>query len=383
MRAGWRFGIAMIAAALALAPAAAQDNAAATSNTPATDSIGPRELRDFSINGTVTRTAPEPAAAAPPRPAPRTDAPASQPAPLQRPPEQRPRAAEPSRPAPSITMPLPAPEGPADGAAIEPPPSFTTQPNEAPPIIPEAASMPVEPQGSLLPWLLAALLLAGAAGYFAWRQQGRAALAGQAQALEAFVPAEPAAQPAARAPPPRAEPPPPAPAPTIVSTRLRPQLEIEFAPMRCLIEPTRAVIEFEVGIVNSGAAPARDVLVEACMFNAGPTQDQDIGAFLAHPVAAGNRVALLPPLKRLAMKSAVVLGVEQIKMFEVAGRKLFVPLVAINALYRWSGGEGQTSASYLVGRDTQAEKLAPFRLDLGPRVFRGLGAREHHVRLRK
>jgi hypothetical protein len=61
---------------------------------------------------------------------------------------------------------------------------------------------------------------------------------------------------------------------------------------------------------------------------------------------------------------------------------LFVPLLAFNALYRWAGGEAQTSTSYLVGRDNKSEKLAPFRLDAAPRVFRGLGAREHNVRVR-
>jgi len=30
---------------------------------------------------------------------------------------------------------------------------------------------------------------------------------------------------------------------------------------------------------------------------------------------------------------------------------------------------------FLVGRDTGADKLAPFRLDLGPRIFRGLATR--------
>jgi hypothetical protein len=51
-------------------------------------------------------------------------------------------------------------------------------------------------------------------------------------------------------------------------------------------------------------------------------------------------------------------------------------MLALNALYKWSSGsEGQTSASYLLGRDTQGEKLAPFRLDLGPRLFRAVGAR--------
>jgi len=74
---------------------------------------------------------------------------------------------------------------------------------------------------------------------------------------------------------------------------------------------------------------------------------------------------------------------DQLRQFEVGGKRIFVPLVGFNALYRWSGGEGQTSASYLVGRDNQTERMAPIRLDLGPRVFRGLGAREHSVSVRK
>lgn len=404
MRASLRFWIAFVAAALAVAPAAAQDNRAATTNTPATDAVGPTELRDFSLNGTVTRPAPEPA----PPPAARQTPPAS----VATPPAGTARPAPPPAPtgpgddrslaAPSatpgrsqeagssLTVPLPPPAG--DGAA-EPTPSFTTQPNLAPPIIPEAAAqLPSDRGPSLWPWLLAALLLGGAAAYYAWRQQGRAVLAGRGDALEPYLPAERRPEPLARtaAPQPdaaparpRAAPPAPAAAPTIVSTRLRPQLEIDFAPGRCIIDQRGARIEFEVSLFNPGNAPARDVLLEGCMFNAGPAQDQEIGAFFAHPVGAGNRVAVLEPLKRMTISSAAALPVERMRMFEVAGRRLFVPLVGFNALYRWSGGEGQTSASYLVGRDTGEEKMAPFRLDLGPRVFRGLGAREHHLKLRK
>jgi hypothetical protein len=71
------------------------------------------------------------------------------------------------------------------------------------------------------------------------------------------------------------------------------------------------------------------------------------------------------------------------RQFEVGGRKLFVPLVGVNAIYRGPAGPAQTSASYLVGRDSNGEKMAPFRLDLGPRIFRGLGARQHTLGLRK
>jgi hypothetical protein len=239
--------------------------------------------------------------------------------------------------------------------------------------------LPPPERAPLLPWVLGALLIAGGFGYYAWRQR-RAALATSGAGLESFVPAEPAPPP-----PPLARTPTPRPAAAkggLVSSGLRPWVEIEAVPARCIVDQEKAVLEFEVTLFNSGSAPARDLLVEACMFNAGPTQAQEIGAFFAHPVAKGDRVPLLAPLNRLSLRSSVVLSRDQVRVFEVAGRSLFVPLLAFNALYRWAGGEAQTSTSYLVGRDNKSEKLAPFRLDAAPRVFRGLGAREHNVRVR-
>ena len=149
-----------------------------------------------------------------------------------------------------------------------------------------------------------------------------------------------------------------------------------------MVPEDKATIQFDVAVYNSGSAPARDVLIEASMFNAGPAQDQEISAFFQHPVAKGDRIPAIPPLKRVALKSAVSLTLEQMRQFEVAGKRIFVPLIGFNALYRWSGGDGQTSASYLVGRDTKSEKMAPLRLDLGPRIFRGLGARQHNLGVR-
>lgn len=134
-------------------------------------------------------------------------------------------------------------------------------------------------------------------------------------------------------------------------------------------------VEFEVELFNSGSSPARAVLVEATLVNAGAAQDEQIAAFFANPVGTGERLAVIPPLKRVMLKSQVLVPREQLQAYELAGREVFVPLIAFNALYVWSGGEGQTSVSYLLGRDTQGDKLAPFRADLGPRIFRGLAAR--------
>ena len=383
MRAGLRFGIAALVAALALAPVSslAQSTAPATeipaTNPPATDSIGPRELQNFSLNGTVTRPAP----AVPARTTPTPDAtqPNSANATPRTPPRERPAPVR-SQPATgqSVTASLPpastvtsAPAGQSALPSLEPAP---------PPI----ASVTPDQPTNFLPWLLALALLGAGAGYFMWRRRAQPSYA-TAGAADSLVAAEFAPVPSTvpRSPPPLAVPP-PAKAPSgVISTRLRPWLEIEFSPSRCDVEDDKATIQFDVEVFNSGSAPARDVLIEASMFNAGPEQDQEIGAFFAHPVAKGNRIPAIPPLKRVALKSAVSLTREQMRQFEVGERRLFVPLIGFNALYSWSGGDGQTSASYLVGRDTKSEKMAPLRLDLGPRAFRSLDARQHNVGVRR
>jgi hypothetical protein len=240
----------------------------------------------------------------------------------------------------------------------------------------------------LWPWILAALVAAGAAAFFLLRNRSRHAFAGGAQ-IDMFTAPEPAPAPAAPPPitkaPQPAPKPAPAPAPTppkpaspvpggIVSTGLRPWVEVAMNPLRCIVEDAHVTFEFELELFNSGTAVARDILVEAMAFNAGPTQEQDIGMFFAKPAGEGDRIEGIPPLQRMTLKTQVVAPRENVQVLEAGGRQVFVPLLAFNALYRWNGREGQTSVSYLLGRDTKSDKMAPFRLDLGPRLFRDVGA---------
>ena len=125
------------------------------------------------------------------------------------------------------------------------------------------------------------------------------------------------------------------------------------------------------------------MLVEGALFNAGPIRTRFIGQFFAQPGGQGGDRITVPPLQRMSFRSVVSLPREQLRLFEVEGRTLFVPLVGFNAVYRLSSGEGQTSTSFIVGRNTNGEKMAPFRIDQGARTFRGLGAREHTLRVRK
>ena len=124
----------------------------------------------------------------------------------------------------------------------------------------------------------------------------------------------------------------------IVSTRLRPWIDIGFHPLRCVLDNESLIVEFELELFNSGSAPARAVLVEASVFDAGPAQDQQVRGFFANPVGEGERIVLIPPLKRIAIKTRVATNREQLQAYELAGREVFVPIIGFNALYSWSGG---------------------------------------------
>jgi len=226
------------------------------------------------------------------------------------------------------------------------------------------------------PWLLAALALGAGGAFLLRRNRQQEAFAGGPQA-DVFVAPQPAPAPV-----------PPAVArrspdtPGLVSTRLRPWLDMVFQPLRCIVENDQVHFEFEVELVNSGTASARDVLIEASMINASPTQDEDLKKFFGNPVGLGERIPAIPPLKRVSLRPKLTVPLNQVRVLDAGGRKVFVPLLAFNALYDWGRGEGQTSAAYLVGRDTKSERMSPFRLDLGPRIFRGVGARELPVAVR-
>jgi hypothetical protein len=156
---------------------------------------------------------------------------------------------------------------------------------------------------------------------------------------------------------------------------LRPALELGFHPLRCHVDDEEVRIEFELELFNAGAAPARGVLAETSLLNAGATREDDLAAFFANPNGIGERIEVIPPMKRVNLVREVIAPRAAVQEYELAGRKTFVPVIAFNAHYQWSGGKGQSSTAYLVGRETQQDKLGPLRLDQGAREYRGLGAR--------
>jgi len=373
---------ALLALLLCASPALAQTTnsvAPATNSTATTnDVVGPRELQNFSLGGTVTRTAePAPAPTQPQatRPVVRESPPTTAAAPDNRPLSSAVRDRVSETPREPVLPPASAP------TVAEPSDESVAAPATAQPIAPM-------PQPDLLPhgdgsspwsWLAVLAAVAGA-GLFYWRrrrQHGELATAGISSA---FVASEPVpARPAPRVSPGPARPA----ADGIVSRSLQPRLAFEFKPLRAEVDAGgSAALTYELVVANAGSAPAREVLVEATMVNAGPRQDQDIAHFFQNPVGLGDRLPMIPPMGRITLRSRIKIGGDKLAPLEVEGRKLLVPLIAFNALYRAASGESQSSASFLVGQERDdGGKMGPLHLDRGARAWTGLGMRPHSAGL--
>lgn len=403
MRGARRLRIAVWTAGLLLAPAAAsaQDATPSSSSSAPADGVGPRELQNFSLSGTVTRPADQtPPRMATPAPSNKTLAEAAAPARAaavhtvskKSAPEGRPRTKEarqtPPRAAEQLQQVTDAPAAEAPVPAAPAAASTAAAPAFTPPVESTTGTLAPAHDFPVVPWLLAALALAAGGAFLFWRNRSQAALAGGPK-IDLFsaepqpIPA-PAPAPRPAPPPPRAAEPAPALRPSgIVSTGLRPWVEVAMQPLRCILTDDAVTVEFELDLFNSGSGPARDIHVAAALVNAGESQDQALASFFAQRPGPGERIQVIEPLKRVTFATQIVTARNQIQVLEMGGRLVFVPILAFNANYGWGSKTGQTSVSYLLGRDGKGEKLAPFRLDLGPRLFRTVGARPLPIGVRR
>jgi len=339
-------------------------SAAAAQDSGGNSVIGPPQLKDFSLQPRERivaqpqsePAAPPPAEVSPASPSPRAEV---------RTRESPPAAAQPRREADVRTA---TPARPAGPGVESPPPAAPAASAEASPPrpLPDLADTPLPASESGTSFWYYALPAAALAfvGVALVRRRRRDAAAAP----------ETGAEPAVAAPP---KPPRPDPVP-------RPWLELSLKAESAAFTPTEAELLFELEIVNKGGSPARNLRIDVKMFNAGAEQDQQIGAFFK---TAGRETTKLnlPGVEAGVtgvLHGRVTLPIGEMKAMRLDERLLFIPVVAVNALYDWGEGRtGQTSRSYVVGRELPdgAEKMGPFRVDQGPRVWRTVGQREHKV----
>jgi len=327
--------------------------------------VGPPQLRDFQLPG-ERRTSARPQQV---QPQPAQTPPAAQPAPSTAP-QRQPERTQAQRPQPATPRadrtreaPVALPSQPEDILQLPQAPQATIPPAADSAAQPSAGAAP-EPTGSGTPFWYYALgsgLLALAAALFLRRRRR---------------PAEPAADLLAAA---AADPPAPRPAPVP-----RPWLELEVKAERAASTDSEAKVEFELILKNTGKSPARNIRVNARMFNAGREQDKEIGAFF-RTKGEGRKthtIGDLPADQEGMIPGSVTMPREEVRALQVNNQLLFIPVLAVNVVYDWgSGRTGQTSKSYVIGRELgeASDKMGAFRLDLGPRIYRTVGQRQHSL----
>jgi hypothetical protein len=364
---------ALIAAALLAAGSASAQNA---------DPIGPPQLQNFSLPGERT-LAPSPVPSPTPSPSP---TPAPSPPVAEAPPAARSITPPSPRREPTVAVPTRVPESTPAPAAVPPidepispevPLADAVLLPQAAPVLPDAV-VP-ERSGSNWPYFVGAATLALllAAGILFRRRVRRDEVRSPQERVR-----EPAAVPKAMpAPPPAAAPPSPPPSATggIVGISLRPRIELEFIPDKMTMSEGDLTIQFDLVIRNSGMTVVSGAEMEARMFNADAQANREVATYQAAPFREpGLMLPGVPPQSSVRVTSNVRLPLAEARAFDMEGRTLFVPIVAINLACRWGAGKTETlSRSFLVGREGQprTDKMAPFRLDLGPRVYKQIGQR--------
>lgn len=143
-----------------------------------------------------------------------------------------------------------------------------------------------------------------------------------------------------------------------------------------VFDQQEAVLRVDLLVANGGTAAAREVAVEAVTTNGGEGQGAELATFFARPAAGSTAIRELGPLSDMTLSHELRMPRTAIRAYEAQGRTLFVPVIALNAVYRIASGEGRTSAAFLVGRDVPgSERLAPLLLPEGPGRATGLGVR--------
>ena len=344
------FGALLLAVASA---APAQDNSSAGTAPPPPPVVGNPQLRDFQLTPQrtiVTQPAPAPVVVAPPpvTAQPQRTTPA-------RPAEARPTQAPPRQQAPTAQP--PAHRAGADDAAR----ARAGRPRRR-----RSKRRPRRPRRAI-----------GRRRPLALRDPGRGA---RFAGLRLPSPAPARARPRKRlrkprSPSPNRRAPRPDPVP-------RPWLELSLKAERASATLTETIVQFELEMSNTGKSPARNLGSTSRCSTPAPSRTRRSAPSSAPPGARATKLNLpgIGPESTGVIRGEVAMPRDEMRAVVLDDKYLFIPVIAVNALYDWGEGRtGQTSKSYVVGRELEqpSAKMGAFRVDQGPRIWRTIGQRQH------
>jgi hypothetical protein len=138
------------------------------------------------------------------------------------------------------------------------------------------------------------------------------------------------------------------------------------------ISLTAATLAYCVTLTNTARTTLRDVIVSGDMISAHSSiPEEDQIASIEGTLEERHRIERIPAGETAELTGEFRLPFTSIRAIRQGGAALFVPLARLRAEAR-EGGNGPVVQTALVGQ--RAERtgggLLPFRLDLGPRIYR-------------
>lgn len=168
--------------------------------------------------------------------------------------------------------------------------------------------------------------------------------------------------------------------PSVAAPGARPVISVDFTIQRAGIDGETLSAAFAVVIRNSGDATATDVRLHVDLRTAGSAPRLPAATDPIAPIDAPIVTPFaLDPGGALEFAATAVLPVARVERLALHGRPLCVPVVALTASYRCDGdGAAALGVDYLIGIERPGNpRLAPFWLDVPPRLHDRIGMRVH------
>lgn len=172
-----------------------------------------------------------------------------------------------------------------------------------------------------------------------------------------------------------------APDPIVVTaTRAAETPAVSLEARRMSATLVNTTLTYRLTVTNTGPDPLEDMTIGGDMIAAHATRTTEEQLASDGTVLPElHRIASLAPGESVALGGDIRLPLAAIRPIRHGEASLFVPLARFSAAWTVAGGVRKSRASaFLIGQlpAGESERLQPFRLDLGPRMYGELGNRQ-------
>ncbi len=152
-------------------------------------------------------------------------------------------------------------------------------------------------------------------------------------------------------------------------------LKIEFIASGASSTLLNAVLNYTITLTNTSDADLHDINLSGAMMQADAATARDDGIQTGHML---HQIENLSAGETVTLTGDIRLPLNAIRPIIFKSQALFIPLARFGVVYAdQNDAQHQQSLSFIVGREYEPPrpKMAPFRLDLGPKIFHPVGQR--------